>query len=87
MCRYEAKRWVGRSGQNKVTNRRVSQEEGRRRSSEQKTPDRLSHEGSRSSAHDSSSQISTFRLDGPTIIRNPIFAEVNAAKLKVMFGI
>lgn len=81
-AKYEAKRWVGRSGQNKVTNRRVSQEEGRRRSSEQKTPDRLSHEGSRSSAHDSSSQISTFRLDGPTIIRNPIFAEVNAAKLK-----
>jgi hypothetical protein len=43
----------------------------------------LSQEGSRFSAHDSTSQITTFRLDGPTIIRNPIFAEVNAGKLKV----
>lgn len=65
----------------------MSQEESGRRSSEQKTPDRLSHEGSRFSAHDSTSQIATFRLDGPTIIRNPIFAEVNAGKLKVIFGL
>ncbi|KAG0602236.1 hypothetical protein M758_10G000800 [Ceratodon purpureus] len=83
-AKYEAKRWVGRgsSGQVKATSRRPSQEESGRRASEHKTPERLSHEGSRFSAHDSTSQIATFRLDGPTIIRNPIFAEVNAGKLK-----
>lgn len=83
-AKYEAKRWVSRgsSGQAKAASRRVSQDDSGRRASEHKTPERLSQEGSRFSAHDSTSQITTFRLDGPTIIRNPIFAEVNAGKLK-----
>ena len=61
----------------------MSQDERRRKVSENKIHEHLSHEGSRFSARDSTSEIATFRLDGPTIIRNPIFAEVNAVKLKV----
>nr|XP_024366468.1 probable ADP-ribosylation factor GTPase-activating protein AGD5 [Physcomitrium patens]XP_024366469.1 probable ADP-ribosylation factor GTPase-activating protein AGD5 [Physcomitrium patens]PNR26545.1 hypothetical protein PHYPA_030025 [Physcomitrium patens] len=83
-AKYEAKRWVGRgnNSQTKAASRRPLQDETGRRGSEQKTPERLSHDGVRQSAYDSTANIATFRLDGPTIIRNPIVAELNAGKLK-----
>ncbi|XP_024393167.1 ADP-ribosylation factor GTPase-activating protein AGD5 isoform X2 [Physcomitrium patens] len=83
-AKYEAKRWIARdtSGPANAASRGESHGESGRRGSEQRSPELSSYAGPGHSAYDGTSNISAFRLSGPTIILNPIVAELNAGKMK-----
>lgn len=78
--RYEAKRWVGRSRTPKEKPRRASQEDNSRwRTSEHKEPESLQYDV------ESSSHASSHRVEPPPVVRNPIFVEMSAGRLRVIF--
>jgi stromal membrane-associated protein len=76
-AKYEAKRWVGRSRTPKEKPRRASQEDNSRwRTSEHKEPESLQYDV------ESSSHASSHRVEPPPIVRNPIFVEMSAGRLR-----